>query len=141
MDHRLEETALEIKTDSELGSGERLRIFFEAGNKKFAGGFRLLFQPKPKYYLPVCKEQYVNFPVELPSATVKVWRITLNRAPEDVQLIIHCNNQEVLNVQLSDVCTRKKWRKHWVPSSLIRFHKSDTASDMYRPYSDASKLI
>ena len=119
MDYRLEETPLEIKTDSELGSGERLRIFFEADNKKYAGGFRVLFQSKPKYFLPHCRERFVNFPVELPSATVKVWRITLNRAQKDVRLVIHCNNEEVLNVQFSSVCTRKQWKNTWVPSTLI----------------------
>ena len=141
MDYRLEETPLEIKTDSELGSGESLRIFFAAGNKKYAGGFRILFQSKPKYYIPGCTKKYVNFPVELPSATIKFWRMTINRTPEDVQLVIHCNEQEALNLQLSDVCTRKIWRKYWVPSRFIRFYKADTASDMYRPYSDTSRLL
>ena len=83
--------------------------------------------------------EFVDFPVEIPSTADKVWRVTVNRRKKDVQIVLHCNGQLVLNVQLSDVCTYKTWRKNWVPSSLIKFTHHDDSSEMFRAYTGEEK--
>ena len=110
-----------------------LRVWFETAEGNYAGGVRVSFTPTSQYFLPTCMAEFVDFPVELPSTTDKVWRVTVNRTAEDVQIVLHCNGQLVLSVLLSDVCTRKRWRNYWVPSSLIKFAHDDS-SEMFRAY-------
>ena len=137
----VESTPLEIKTNSEIGSDKMLRVWFETTEGSYAGGVRVSFTPTPQYYLPTCMAEFADFPADLPSSKDMVWRITVNRTSEDVQLLLHCNGQEVLNVQLSEICTRKRWRTNWArASSLIKFSQHDTASVQFRPYTPGRKI-
>ena len=139
-DFEVQKTPLEIKTNAEPGSDKMLRVWFETADGIYAGGVRISFNPTPQYFLPTCMSlsEFVEFPVEIPSTTYKVWRVTVNRTKKDVQIVLHCNGQLVLNVQLSDVCTYTTWRKNWVPSSLIKFHHDDS-SQMFRAYTGEGK--
>ena len=100
-----------------------------------AGGVSLFFSSPPQYRLNYCMTSYNNFPTDLPSETDKVWTITKSKVSEEIRVIIHCNDKEVLNVVLSDTtCSDSSWRDFWSRDvEKIRFHSSyDTASDYYR---------
>jgi len=136
IDHDLEKSPLEIKTDSAVGSRELMFVKFNSGTD-LVGGFGVSFSSKstPKYYIYTCNKSWTKFPTDLPSDTDKVWRITMSRTTDgDVRLIIHCNNKEVLNFILSDTtCSAPNWSKRWSRDvKMIRFSKIDKASDFYR---------
>ena len=133
---------MKIRTNSVLGSKERLNILFYSAQDDIAGGVQIKFLLTPKYYFGWCTG-WNNFPSTLPSATQKTWRITLDKS-EGIRVIIHCNGVLVLNLLLSDqVCTtfRPSWNPSWseVWSGDVKqlyFHSPDSgsASEYYRPY-------
>ena len=131
----LETTSLEIKT----GSGFEQSVFFYTAQEDYVGGVAIRFSPSPQYYIYDCT--WTDFPTQLPSASVKVWRITKTRT-SGIRLRIQCNEKEVLNILMSDsTCSYSNWRRDWTSDNIkIYFTSSDTASDFYRPYS-AGKLI
>ena len=104
----LESTPLEVKTNSVLGSNEMAHVAFQSnGGYSAAGGVQLDFKSTPRYLISRCT-LWTNIPVTLPSATDKVWRITLTKTA-GVRLVIHCNNVEVLNALLSSTCSSGVW--------------------------------
>ena len=133
----LQSTPLEIRTNSVLWSGDMVVVFFYSAEEENAGGVYLRFTFTLKYWLSWCSKlnTWINLPVTPPSATDKVWRITLTRTA-GVRLVIHCNDVEVLNTLLSDAtCSDSKWSTVWsrdVTKINFRF-PSDTASDYYGP--------
>jgi hypothetical protein len=134
IDHDLETTPLEIKTDSTLGSGDKINVNFCDSNKTQAGGFALLLSSPPQYYVWLCSGYYKTLQTNLPAATDKIWRLTLTRT-SGIRLIIHCNELEVLNFLISDLtCIEMNWRAYWIREiAKIEFDSKDTASDFYRP--------
>ena len=136
--HDMENVPLEIKTDSGMGSGDKLYLFFDTAKERKNCGFWIYFSSPPKYRLVDCS-RWTNFPETLPSRPEKIWRITLDKT-SGIRLQVHCNEELVLNVKLSDeVCDhsyyRSFWRKHWSGNvTEIHFDPYDTASDYYRPY-------
>ena len=100
-----------------------------------AGGVFLDFSSPPQYRLKYCIPSYTNFPTDLPSETEKVWTITNSRVSDEIRVVIHCNDQEVLNVVLSDTtCSDSRWSENWSRDvDNIFFSSSNTASDYYRP--------
>ena len=132
-DHDLESFPLEIKTDSALGSEDTLGVYFLSAGGESAGGVFLCFTSHPQYCLGWCTS-WTNLPVNPPSATDKVWRITLTRTA-GVRIVIHCNDVEVLNTLLSQAtCSRSEWSTYWNRDvTKIMFASWDTASDYYRP--------
>ena len=108
--------------------------FYE--NINLAGGVSLIFSSPPQYNLLKCNGSYIDFPIDLPSETVKVWTVSLTRQKGEPHVVLHCNNVEVLNVVLSDnTCTRSKWNDNWSKNiNEIMFPSSvDSASDFFRP--------
>ncbi|KAL5257686.1 hypothetical protein ACHWQZ_G012567 [Mnemiopsis leidyi] len=140
-DFDLETTPLEIKTDSVLGSGDQMYMYFCTSEGVRAGGIGLLFTSTPQYYLYYCSLK-TNFPTDLPVARDKVWRIGITRT-SGIRLQIHCNDVEVLNILMSDTtCSNKKWSwiKYWTRvKNKIYFTSEDTASDYYRAYQGQGK--
>ena len=129
----LESTPLEIRTDSVRGSGNQVIVdFFSAGEQR-AGRIHLYFLPILEYFLDLCYSSWTNLPVTAPSATDKVWRITLTRTA-GVRLVIHCNDVEVVNTLLSQAtCSYSEWSTIWNRDvANILFHSYDRASDYYR---------
>ena len=136
IDHELEKVPLEIKTNSMSGSDDELLSYFFTSVPQVAGGLRILFSPTPKYRIFGCNRWiWSSFPTPLPSATEKIWRITLDKS-EGVRLMIHCNGELVLNVTLSNqVCSTSYWSRYWSGNvEKIWFYFQDTASDYFRPY-------
>ena len=136
INYDLENSPLQIRTKSEIGSNEKVRVFFYNAQDEPAGGVILIFSSPPQYKLGWCSTSY-NFPTTLPSGTDKVWTITLTRSSGVTpSVVIHCNNKEVLNVVLSDseCYSISNWRDYWSRNvEKIKFDSYDTASDYYRP--------
>ena len=129
----LESTPLGIRTNSVLGSNDRVDVYFYSAEGELAGRVILRFASTLQYWLDWCSTSWTNLPVTPPSATDKVWRITLTRTA-GVRLVIHCNDVEVLNTLLSEATCRSGWSTYWNRDvTKIRFYSPDTASDYYRP--------
>ena len=128
----LESTPLAVITNSVLGSGDQARVRFYSAGEEFVGTVWLYFTTTLQYSLYHCNV-YTNLPVTPPSATDKVWRITLTRTA-GVRVVIHCNDVEVLNRLLSGAtCINSLWSTIWNRDvTKIQFESSDTASDYYR---------
>ena len=135
INYDLENSPLQIRTNSEIGSNEKVRVYFYNAQDEPAGGVFLIFTSPPQYVLRWCSASLTDFPTTLPSETDKVWTITLTRSSGARSLVIHCNNKEVVNVVLSDSeCSYSNWRDYWSRDvEKIMFYSSDTASDYYRP--------
>ena len=133
----IETAPLELQTDSVLGSGDYVWVYFKDSQGQWAGGVLVSFTSTPKYVIAWCYGWY-NFPTTLPTATVKVWRITVIRSSDIVSVQIHCNEEEVLNNVVSYSTCGTYWTRYWSRDVVqIYFHPdwADTASDYYRPYS------
>ena len=133
----LETTPLEIKTNSAIGSGDRVHVDFYDSDENDAGGVWIVFSSIPQYRIYWCSSSYTNFSSTLPTAVDKVWRISLTRT-SDITLQIHCNDVEVVNFLLSErLCDDQylDWTRYWSKDvEKIGFDIYDTASDYYRPF-------
>ena len=130
----LENSPLQIKTDSVVGSDEKVDVTFYSGSSwdDWAGGVFLSFSSPPQYRLLFCISSITNFSTELPSKTEKVWTITKSIVSGKIRVVTHCNDKEVLNVVLSDtMCSYDGWSDYW-SKDVTRIKFSDTASDYYR---------
>ena len=98
-----------------------------------AGRVVVRFNDIVQYRIYNCNSSYTDFPTVLPAAQEKVWRITLTRT-SGIRLVIHCNEEEVLNILISDsTCSKKNWSQDWSQDvAWILFSSSDDASDYYR---------
>ena len=128
----LENFPLQIKTNSSIGSGERVKMTFYNSANELTGAIVLSFSLTPRYYLHFCDKSLSNIPTALPSETDKVWKITLNKTL-GIRVTIHCNLKEVLNIEMSlATCSDGRWIFYWDGDvEKIKFHKDDTASDYY----------
>ena len=124
---------LEIKTNSSLGSNDKLEVDFFKYYSSLAGGVTLHFTSPPQYELKYCTNSRTEFSIDLPSETDNVWRITLSKTP-GIRLVIYCNEVVVLNILLSySTCNDGSWNHYWNRDvEKIRFDSWDTASDYYR---------
>ena len=135
INYDLENSPLQIKTDRVVGSDEEVIVFFYTAGGDSAGGVWLFFTSPPQYYLDSCSTSLTNFPTDLPTETDKILTLTLTRTSGTVRVSIHCNNKEVLNVELSDtICSDSRWSTYWSRDvEKIRFPSLETTSDYYRP--------
>ena len=144
IDFDLENSPLEIKTDSTLGSDELVRVYFYTSQGHNAGAIEIYFRPSPLYHLEHCHESWTSFLTDLPTDNDKVWKITLSRT-SGIRLVIQCNDKEVVNILISDsVCSDDQWKNYWSKETKkIKFLSSiDTASDFYRQsFSPGKKTI
>ena len=134
IDYDLENSPLQIRTNSEVGSNEKVRMTFLTAAYNSVGELWLTFGSPPQYTLTRCTGD-INFPIDLPSETDKVWTISLTRNSGEIRVVVHCNNKEVVNVVLSDtVCTSfDQWNTYWSRDvEVMWFASQDTASDYYR---------
>ena len=135
IDFDLDAHPIEIRTNSK--SGGYVWMLFYTSQGEYAGRIYFKLTPPPQYYIYWCK-RWTNFPTDLPTARVKVWRITVIRSTDIIGLQILCNGEEVLNTALSDsMCTksRSSWYKYWSRDiEKIKFSVDDTISEYYRAY-------
>lgn len=133
MEYDLENSPLQIRTDSVVGSDEEVKLLFSDAEEYNAGGLLLSFTSPPRYYLNDCTEFRTDFPTALPSETEKMWTIILKRS-SDIKLTISCNDKIVLSMELTDtICTHSRITNWSRDVDKIEFRSSDTASDYYRP--------
>jgi hypothetical protein len=131
----LESAPLEIKTHSDPGSGDRIRLYFYNEIIDAFVGFEISFESAVQLKILYCGFQS-SFPDTLPPTKEKIWRITLDRTV-GVRLLVHCNEEEMFNIKLSgSLCWDTRWRSTWLGSvkELAFFSTWDTASDYYRPF-------
>ena len=123
---------LSIRTDSVIGSGEKVQVTFYDEDTRDAGTVSIKFLSQIQYAIGGCTSS-TPFPAgKLPTQTEKVWRFVYN--PAELRAVYYCNEVEVLNVVLSDsVCSESGWRTWWEKKpTQIHFHSSqDTASEQY----------
>ena len=134
IDFSLEQYSLDIKTDSTPGSDDKVHyMWFYTSQRDPAGGL-FLYYSTTQYYIARCSSGLTGFLTDLPTATDKVWRVTLTRT-SGIRLVVHCNEVEVLNTLMSDsTCGRNDWSTYWSRSiAKIEFNYQDTASDFYKP--------
>ena len=131
--HDLETTPLEIKTNSTLGSKDKVSVRFYTTQREGVGGVDIYFTSTTQYWLPYCSSSRKNFTSNLPREVDKIWSITLDKTA-GIRLQIHCSGVEVVNILLSDnTCNKSYWRKHWSRNvEIMYFFPYDTASDYYR---------
>ena len=111
-----------------------MAVWFYSGSSG-TGGVALFFSSPPQYQLLKCSSSWTNFTTDLPSETDKAWTITKSTVSDEIRVVIHCHDKEVLNVVLSDTtCSYSSWRDYWSRDvDKIGFYSSlDTASDYYR---------
>ncbi|XP_063693433.1 uncharacterized protein LOC134825211 isoform X2 [Bolinopsis microptera] len=136
IEYDLENSPLRIKTDSAIGS--RHAVYFQtfSFDSKQIGRISIHLATVPKYYIRFCRNSAEEFPVSLPASDNddRVWKIT--KLSQPVRVIIHCDNTEILHLQLSDsICSSHKanWKNYWGKDiKRIKFI-SDTASDFFLP--------
>ena len=133
IDFNLEQYSLVIKTDSTLGSRNKVDVEFYTSQGNWAGDLYLDFNSTPQYFIWPCNWYYANFPTNLPYDNDKVWRITLTRT-SGIRLVVHCNEVEVINYLISDsTCGDNDWSTYWSREvAKIKFYSGDTASDYYQ---------
>ena len=137
IDYDLENTPLEIKTDTAVDSGERTAIYFKDSRGSMGGGIFIEFKySNLQYSIHMCQRTSRDFPYDPPSEQNKVWRISLKRPGP--RILVHCNEKVVLNLTLSDSeCGYTRWNNNWSRKvAKIQFSTAppDTASNFYRPY-------
>ena len=128
----LESTPLMVRTNSVLGSDERVDVVLFSAEGELAGEVNLSFTSTLRYHLDGCT-YWTYLPVTPPSANDKVWRFTVTKTA-GVRLVIHCNDVEVLDMLLSDAtCSNGGLNTYWSRDvTKIQFSFVDTASDFYR---------
>ena len=102
----------------------------------YAGSVRFRLTSPPQYDVESCGS-WTNFPTDLPTTTVKVWRLTVIKS-DNIRVQIACNEKEVLNIVFSYSTCSSWWRGDDVK---IEFWHTDTASDYYRPYQGKYSLV
>ena len=126
----LEGTPLQIKTNSTLGSGDRIRgNMYDKGGSNI-GYVRVEFSSTVQYYIGSCSNSWADLPVQPPVEVDKIWTITKT----ETAIIITCNNVEVLNYLLAD-SSNSNCVTNWGGDVVekIKFSSDwDTASDFYR---------
>ena len=132
-DFNLEKYSLNIKTNSTLGSNDKVKMGFYSSQRDSVGGITLLFH-STQYRIWNCYSNYANYITNLPAADEKVWRVTLTRI-SGIRLVLHCNEVEVVNTLMSNsTCHHSWWNTPWSREvAKIWFTSSDTASDYYQP--------
>ena len=129
----LENTPLELKTESQVGSGEKARIDFMNGGS-YTGLLEIKFDSTPYYSLIWCTSGRNYFLSDLPTGENMVWKITFTRTT-DLRIQIHCNGVEVVNFVMTDeTCSQAGWRSRWGKEVEKVLFVANNAFKYYRPY-------
>ena len=134
-------TPLEIWSNSSSGSNEELQVIFLSHLREEIGGVSIIFTSPPRYMLYKCVEAQTDLSTTLPSNTSKIWTISLSKLSSKIQVTIHCNDYEALNVVLSDsICSSvSDWETYWLKDvTKIKFPSDNSAGYYYRPQGSTS---
>ena len=125
----LESTPLQIKTNSTVGSGDRIAVGTYTADGSIIGRVGMLFTSPVKYGIGYCTS-WTTLPVQPPEEVEKTWTIQKTATI----LSMECNGVEVLNYQFSK-SGESRCVPHWGGDVVekIKFDSEyDTASDNYR---------
>lgn len=131
--HDLDTAPLHLKTNSELGSNDKVVVWFRNKEGSSTGGFELHFYSKIKYSIHKCQKKVNNvFPESIPDDVNKVW--TIERTTKGLK--VSCNGKLLLTFVFSnDACAEygPAWRDKWNQSTKVIYFPSqfDTASDYW----------
>ena len=98
IEHDLDTYPLEIKTDSEIGSGHVINICFyvssetDVENWRNVGHIKIVFNNPMKHLISPCRNTLTTFDLAVPEETNKIWVITKT----STRLLITCNSVEVV---------------------------------------------
>ena len=142
----LESTPLEIRTNRDFEKKDEFKVSVYGKENSIYGviGIRWDTYP-PRYRFSNCMKVFSNnflTTLNLPSGSEKVWRITVGKSLDTRSVQIHCNDVEVLNIEMSDrLCGVVSWRDYWMQDrEQITFDKQDTVCASYRPYTGNANL-
>jgi hypothetical protein len=128
----LETSYLHFKTNSEVGSKDRTRIwYYDKEGTRDAGGIEIVFTyRRVEYKLWNCQWYDTPFPLTLPTTVNKVWTIE----KRGYRTRVFCNGVLVLDITLSNrLCDKTYLEMLWEREvSEIKFHSLDRASEQYR---------
>ena len=133
----LESTPLEIRTNRDFDSKDQFKVSVYAKAKSIVGVIWLKWDSSsPRYRLAFCMKSFSDLPIPLPAGSQKVWRITVGKSSDARSVQIHCNNVEVLNMEITDsLCEVGSWKNYWMKDrTQISFNSKDTVCEFYRPY-------
>ena len=132
IDIDLDVTPVQIKTDSRVGSGDRLWVRFVERSTDNGPGISVFFTDQPTYELGYCtsQPQFVNF--NMPAATdnhVRIWTITKT----DNKIKLQCNETVIFDINYktnTEIC-----KSFWsLDFGQMKFQSEDTATNFYRPH-------
>ena len=124
----LEATPLLIKTDSTLGSDEKIIVWMYDRDGNVIAGLAMIFSSPMQYVIGYCAADYTTLPVQPPAEVDKIWTITKT----ETAIIITCNGVEVLNFLFEDSSKDNcVTRVGGGDVEQIEFHRIDKASDFY----------
>ena len=135
IDFDLENNPLLIKSDSIIGSKDRVKIKFLTAQDEQAGGLTIRLLSNPVYWLWECSDSFTNFPTDFPSETDKILKIEKLSGSDYKRFVLLCNSVELLNVLLSDSNCKGEtnWRTYWNRNvARIQFDTADSVSDFYQ---------
>ena len=128
IEFNLESTPLQIYTDSEIGSGEKLWVQFSDSTGDVFGGISVDFTSQPTYSLGYCDSQVQISPTKLGPNINRVW--TIVKWGTNVKL--YCGGVQIFDIetQLSEKTScRTRWALH-----SSKFQCAGTAADFYREH-------
>ena len=105
IDFDFDKYPIQLKTDSEIGSGEAIDIVFYTStetsvkNWENVGYIWIIFRDPMEYNVYPCTNGWDTFDVAIPEETNKIWEIV--KTTSDLRII--CNNVEVAKIEFDQV--------------------------------------
>ena len=133
--HDLDETPLQLKTNTPFQSGGtprivKLELFHEFNGP--VGNIKIEFSDPPEYLLDLCMVSDAEFDLgnNECSNDEKMWEISMSRDPNP-NILIKCDQTILLDTALASICAQSSG-SYWTYSArMIKFY-SDTAPDFWR---------
>ena len=135
---------LEVKTESKEGTGQYLRVNTYDIDGENAGKFFVFFDygglgendGRLYYSIESCLSESFNiFEPELSKEEDpgRIWRFSVSKAEGDVRFAIYDNENEALNILLSETCDDGEWEGVWKRQiKYIEFPERFSAAEVYR---------
>ena len=124
----LEAKEIQIKTDSALGSNDKVNIEFYTSQDAKIGSLEIKFADTLTYKVSGCHSSAITFLDATNYDSDKVWRVT--EKADHTELYIHSNDELVVTLSYSAVANCAS--TYNADIAKIKFAADDTASDLYR---------
>ena len=138
--HNLETTALKIKTDSAVGSGEKMDVILYNSDGGYVGHVYFILSSPPQFLIGACISALTTLRSTLPREIHKVWQLTKLPGP---RIVLQCNGVIVLDITMSkNTCDSSDWTQWSQEVKQISFTNFfDTASDSYKSAAPPGDLL